>query len=388
MAPGKPTVLFLSAWYPTPLNKSHGIFVRNHALALSRFCKVVVAYAYTSEESETNTITKNTVNENFEEWLLPYSKTRTKIPLLSQLVKLLKFKKAYRTLAGELHENNYNIKAIQLNVIYPTVLAWPAFKKYWPAPHSILEHWTGYLPGDGNYKGLLMKYYTKKAVAGASKIFHVSPQQQKAMQQHGLAGNYELIYNVVDISVFNTAQLKRPQRPLLLHVSGLGQDQKNIRGILKVAAALQKKNYDFDFVFIGGDANIIAQWEEQAKKLHLKNIRFTGHQSPAQISLQMQSASAFVLFSNYENMPVVVLEALACGLPVISSNTGCLETLVDPGFGKLVPVGDEEALAKTIEQVLRTELDFDSQAMSDFIQSRATSTIVGQQLYDHYKALL
>ena len=62
-------ILFLASWYPTPQNINHGIFIKNHALALSKYMPIIVVYAYSSSEAKQTKITKNKQG-NFEEWIL------------------------------------------------------------------------------------------------------------------------------------------------------------------------------------------------------------------------------------------------------------------------------------------------------------------------------
>lgn len=388
MAPNKPTILFLASWYPVPNNKSHGIFIRNHAIALSEFCQVIVVYAHSSLHIESTLLSVNAVNENLEEWIVNYKKTTIKLPLISALFKLRHFKKAYKLLANKLSDKKVNIKAIQVNVAFPAAIALSVFKEYKHLPYTVLEHWTGYLPTDGSYKGFLLKYYTQRLIAGASKIFYVSTAQKNTMLQHGLKGNYEFIYNVTDTSVFKISETAKPLKPMLLHVSALDNDQKNINGIVNVIQKLQKNNFDFDFTFIGGSQSLVKHFEDRSKAMHLKNVVFTGVKSASEIATYMQQSSALVLFSNYENMPVVVLESLACGLPVISTKVGELELMIQPGFGQLIDIGDEKELENVLTALLEGELQFNSRAMSDYVLSHAAYRVVGEQLYRYYSSLL
>jgi glycosyltransferase involved in cell wall biosynthesis len=379
-------ILFLASWYPTPQNINHGIFIRNHALALSKHTPVIVVYAYSSDEIKHPAIIKNK-HGNFEEWFLEYKKVNSTFPIISQLLKYRRFKKAYTTLLNELIDKKIPIKAIQLNTIFPAAIVLTEFKNYFKVPHSIVEHWSGYLPEDGNYKGFLQTYFTEKAIASACKLFYVSEKQKNAMLDHGLNGDYELLYNVVDTSVFCENKNIKSRKPLLLHVSSLVEKEKNICGTLNVIQKLQKANYQFDFLIIGGNGSLITYYQEKAKELGLIDITFVGEKTQNEVATYMQKAHALLLFSNYEGMPVVVLEALACGLPVFTSKVGQLPNLITEELGRLVSTGDENELEVYLKEFLDGKIKFDSQKMIDFISENASQDVVGKKLSDYYNAV-
>jgi glycosyltransferase involved in cell wall biosynthesis len=383
MSQDKQAILFLASWYPTPHNKNHGIFIRNHALALRKYMPVIVVYAYSTSTAQDFKITKNKEG-NFEEWLMEYPKSST--PLISFFIKYFRFKKAYKLLLQELIKNNISIKAIQLNVIFPAAITLPIFKDHYKVPYTIVEHWSGYLPEDDNYKSGIVKDRTKIAVKNASKIYYVSEKQKQAMLSHGLKGNYELLYNVVDTNLFKENKSAKSQRPLLLHVSSLVEREKNISGTLRVIQKLQKANYEFDFIVVGGNTEAVSYYKNESKKLQLKNTSFVGEKTPAEVATYMQQAHALILSSNYEGMPVVVLEALASGLPVFASKVGQLPNMITNDLGKLVDVGDEQALENNLKGFLGGKIKFSSEKMVSFISENASPEVVGKKLAEFYNS--
>lgn len=87
------------------------------------------------------------------------------------------------------------------------------------------------------------------------------------------------------------------------------------------------------------------------------------------------SADLFVLSSNHEGLPTVLIEALSFGLPVVSTNcpSGPAEILENGRHGRLVPVGDDEALANAMAEALDAEHDRDAlrRRAADFSPERA-----------------
>jgi glycosyltransferase involved in cell wall biosynthesis len=97
----------------------------------------------------------------------------------------------------------------------------------------------------------------------------------------------------------------------------------------------------------------------------------------------MARASVFVLSSLYEGLPGVLIQALACGCPVVSTDcpSGPAEVLDHGRFGPLVPVGDVAALARAIEEVL------DDPPAAEGLRARAALFSVDQAV-DRYLRLL
>ena len=83
-----------------------------------------------------------------------------------------------------------------------------------------------------------------------------------------------------------------------------------------------------------------------------EQIEFAGEADASTLPAHYASADVFVLPTLYEGYGMAVAEALACGLPVVSTNTGAIADLVGDKAGIVVPAGDLEAFAHALAEIL------------------------------------
>lgn len=150
-----------------------------------------------------------------------------------------------------------------------------------------------------------------------------------------------------------------PMRKEIVSVGRLSA-QKNHKLLIKAFAKLTDKYPEYVLKLYGGKASLYTndttgeELEELVQELHLEDrVKFQGVCND--LEQRLPGAACFVLPSNYEGMPNVVLEAMAMGLPVISTDCPCggPRMLIHSGEnGLLVPVGDESALVEAMDQML------------------------------------
>lgn len=110
-------------------------------------------------------------------------------------------------------------------------------------------------------------------------------------------------------------------------------------------------------VFVGGGP-LEEDMRWRANRDVAESVIFAGRQDATGVARCMQAADVLCLPSGYEGVPNVVLEAFACGLPVVASKVGGVPE-VHPGekFGRLVPPGEVAPLAEALRGVLRERPD-------------------------------
>jgi len=224
-------------------------------------------------------------------------------------------------------------------------------------------------------------------VDGVSFSFTVhGPEEFDRPQMLALARKIEHASFVVAISDFGRAQLMRWCEPAhwpKIHVVRCGVDdgflaaepaplpaaprlvcvgrlceQKGQLLLVEAVAALQREGIAAKVVLVG-DGPMRGHIESLARRLGVENlIQLVGWQSGQRVREEIAGSRALVLPSFAEGLPVVIMEALALGRPVISTYVAGIPELVKPGInGWLVPAGSVSDLAAAIREALGTPIE-------------------------------
>jgi glycosyltransferase involved in cell wall biosynthesis len=384
-------ILFIPRWYPGRVNLLNGIFIKRHALSVATRHKVAVLYVCADPELKDKIYDLQFVEEDgLKTCRVYYNNSLPSIPVLSTAIKFFRYLRASRKGIGMINEKFGKPDICHIHVLSRTFFPAYYYKYFYNTPFLISEQWSGYHKEDGLYKGFFKKMLTGIAVKKASAVTTVSESLKNAMLSHGLKNNYSVIPNVVDTkSFFPSPDRKRKDKFILLHVSNLNDRAKNVSGMVRVAGKLSEKRNDFEFHIAGDgpDRNIS---EGIAKQMNLLGgpVFFDGIKNPAEVAELMRSADLFLLFSNYDNMPCVMVESLASGLPVIGSAIHGIAEHVKEGRGMLVPPGDEQALMNAIEKALATIDSFDKAALHEYAKKNFSYEGVGERFDSIYQQMI
>lgn len=374
-------VLFISAWYPTRFNKTHGIFVKRQASAVAGQNKVAVIHVYGDQNFSEDLRIESSENEGFFEVFVFYKKKKN-----NPLKKFTNYKNYYFKGLEYLQKHWGSPDILHANVLFPTGIAAIEISKKLNIPFVVSEHWTGYHPEDGNYSGFVKKHFTKKAASQASAIITVTENLKQAMLNHGLHSKYYIVPNVVDTSVFNVQENTVQAKKRFLHVSSLDERQKNTGGIISVFSKSERLNKETELIIIG-DGEDRNRLEKQAGHLLGKSIFFVGQKFGPILASEFNRAASLVLFSNYENLPVVILEALCCGTPVISTAVGGIKEFVEEDAAIFVNPGDQTALENAMLAMLNRNDATARKEISAKYSKRFSNETIGKELNDIYLAV-
>jgi L-malate glycosyltransferase len=381
-------ILFISSWYPNRSNPTHGIFNLYFARAASLYTKVSVIHVCSEVHLKADFETEITEENNITTIQLYYKRVTTCFPLISQFIKKKRvtaaFDKAYDLLESKLGRPDL----IQINVILPMGIGAYHLAQKHQLPYVVNENWSGYCEEDGNYKGLIKKYYTKKIVAGASALMPTSHFLRKAMQGHHLNGDYHVVPNVVDVAVFKPFNTTTVSRSNFIHISSLNDKEKNVSGILRAFAKAFEVNKNIELTIVG-EGSDRKLYEDLVDQLNLRShVTFKGRLLSDHLVKEINESIALIMFSNYETFCLVIIEAFACGKPVITSNAGAIPDYMKPELGIMVNKNNESELTQAILKMAKEHTVYQKNQIREFAIKNYSYEQVGAELKRIYDFVL
>ncbi len=384
-------VLFLPLWYPNKYDPMPGLFIRRHIEAVSQYCKVSVLYLHPDINQKEKYQLEYTEEPNIDTAKLYYRQTKNSLPLLSNIIKGINFLKAAYYGYREICKNNEKPQIAHVNVLTRLGLFALILKYLYGLPYIITEHWSRYQPHVNTYKGIIRKLITRIVIKRASAVTTVSNDLKNAMLRHNLKNHiYYITPNVVDTNLF--IRFKRNQKnkiKQIVHVSCFDDQPKNISGILRVIKRLSESRDDFKCLMVG-DGPDFERIKSYASSLEInsKFVQFLGLKEEKELVNIINQSDFMLLFSNYENFPVVITESFSCGLPVVSTSVGGIPEHLTSDKGILVKVGDEKQLLQALHKMLENLSEYDSEKLRQYAIDHFSYPVVGKQFYNIYKKAL
>jgi len=236
------------------------------------------------------------------------------------------------------------------------------------------------------------------ALKNATRVFSVSD----SLKQHVVSLGAEkdkirVVGNGIDIDKFYSldktvvrAELNIPEdAKVLISVGGL-VDRKGFHRVIEVLPKLVAIYPELIYLIVGGESaegNIRGRLEDQVKALRLEeNVRFLGAYPSEKLKEPLSAADVFVLATANEGWANVFLEAMACGLPVITTDVGGNKEVVNhPNLGIVVPFGQSTSLLAALLKSFDT--DWDRQSIIQYARQNSWDTRV-EVLVEEFKKLV
>lgn len=227
-----------------------------------------------------------------------------------------------------------------------------------------------------------------KALQRATRIFAVSDSLKRHAASLGVADEKILVVgNGVDTAKFHRLDRQAARQrlglsvdaPVLVSVGGL-VERKGFHRVLECLPALRQRFPGLRYLIVGA-AGPEGDWSARLRSsvidLGLQDCAaFLGSVAPEELKVPLSAADVFVLATRNEGWANVFLEAMACGLPVVTTDVGGnAEVVSNANLGTLVPFGNADQLTLAIADALGR--DWDRDAIVDYAKSNSWERRVG-----------
>jgi len=294
--------------------------------------------------------------------LTVYRQTCPSIPKsekLSTYIYALKVKQMF----NKLHKDN------PMEVIHVHSLIWGGYAAYkinkkWGIPYVVTEHRGRFVNNSFVEKPQLKSIHSnlvKKAACNSYGVYPVSSSMIPFLSGviNESTAKIGVLPNMVNIDKFQILPKGHSNSFTFFSLAGL-VELKGFHELIKAFNIVSKKVPSAKLV-IGGDGPKRDYLEKLTRELNLESkITFTGNIEHHLVNDYMNKADAFVLATRYEAFGVVYIEAMACGLPVVTTRAGGPESIISSDVGYLSEVGDIDELANNMIKMVNNYEQFDA----------------------------
>lgn len=378
-------ILWLPSWYPNRFDLFTGDFIQRHAVATAFYCPVTVIHFAAPGECVSVPASTATVSESehLKEIIVYNTFKPTGIKIVDKVVYNIRFYKSAQKFIKQYFAEHGLPKIVHVHVPVKAgnIARW--IKKEYDIPYLVSEHASYYMQeAETNFyqRHALYKKQVAKVFQKAILVTNVSAAIGNVIKQLFRLKQVAVIHNTVDTAYFNYSDSKADVFTFI-HVSTLTA-QKNIMGILKSFVRLRETRKDWKLKIVGPASAAILNFMQQNKlETH---IELTGEVPYKDVATHLKTAHAMVLFSRHENFPCVVIEALCCGVPVVSSDVAGICEAVNDANGILIPSGDENALRQALLDVMKSYGTYDHVAISKEAIERYSYQTIGRRIFNLY----
>ena len=371
-------ILWLTSWYPSRVNPTNGDFVERHARAVAAFTPLIVLLVEKDESlSPGKTEIIRTEENNLIVYKVYYGKSGWG-KSLEKILSVLKYRNLQKKVYAEISRKYGTPSLVHVHIAMKAGMLALYLKSRYRMPFILTEHWTGYFKeSQPNIytTGNALRGLIKKVIQQTTQLFPVSKSLGEKIGETISPVPFTVIPNVVDTTIFKYEGYVAPVFRFI-HPSYLNY-QKNPEGMIEAASLLAKQGYRFELVLFGNDNPELSTFAAQKEILNT-HVFINSFVSYAEVAAQMRKSSALLMFSRFENLPCVVLEAVCCGLPVISTRVGGIPEVINERNGILIESEDVEALSNAMKKMMDSYSAYDRSGIALSAAEKFSFPVVGK----------
>ena len=371
------TILLLTHSYPELNNTWRGSFIKDQAAALSINNTVIVVYFkidYKHFAPFSRYIFTKTKTDNLTEYTVIVKRS---LPVINQANYLAK---TYRFINDEIL-NSIKPDLIHSHLLYPAGFLGIIMQKRKNIPALITEHSriTNYHRSWFHWQ--CIKYSFKKA-AGLIAVSDALKNEIISLCHRPVS----VIYNIVDVKKFKLDKLRSDSLINIGFLGGLGNNNKGLDLLLQSASLLETKNFK---LHIGGTGILLENYIKLANEYGIEsNCKFYGEIARDKISDFYSGLDLFVLPSRYETFGIVLIEAMACGIPVIATRCGGPQEIVTQSTGILIEKENIHELTAALKSMSANLRSYNKEEIRDYVEEKFGKKVFIERISKMYNEII
>jgi glycosyltransferase involved in cell wall biosynthesis len=386
-------VLWLVSWYPNESDPFSGDFIKRQAEAVSIYLPLKIVYVgkyapkFYERGAEIKIVSIN--DERLKENILYYPDSGNNKDIISKIRSLLRFFWKHKEFIAQLQKNDDMPDIVHVQVAMKAGIIALYLKWKFKIPYVLTEHWSGYYQHSNDSlfkKSTAERYLTKLILKNASLLLPVSEALGNQISKYWMQVPYQKVPNVVDTRLFYPTERKATKAFRFIHISSLLYP-KNPEGIVKVFVQMLQQKLDVELMLVGPMNSSVSRLLTDDIK-STGRINTTGEISYEQVGVELRKSDALVMFSGYENMPCVILEALCTGIPVIATRVGGIPEVISEDNGILITPGNNNELLEAMKKMIGNYQMFDKAKISQLATEMFSYTTIGEKIKEVYDSVL
>ena len=378
-------ILFLTPWYPDAALPNHGIFIKDQALALS---KVNSKTSDTIDgQHEVHVISAKVNYQSFGFFSFTttteqhgnLTETRLVIKRSLPIFNQLNFFWCLLKVSGKI-ASSFKPDLIHSNIGFPGAYwGWRLSKKT-DRPWVLSEHTLLH----NNFRSLFHKWMTVRFLQKANAVITVS-RHSAAIIKNITGYQAQVIPNIIRFDLFSTIH---PAPALPVQIGFLGSHFFKKKGLDVLLKALSTIQQDY-MLHIGGNDPDLKTYQELTVHYGIdQKCVWHGAVAREQVPLFFSRLHFFVSASRFESFGMAIAEAMACGLPVVSTESGGPTDFVTDSNGVLIPVNDPDALKSALERMMDRWSQYDRELIRKSVITRFNQETIARELEAIYARVL
>lgn len=369
-------ILLLTHSYPDIKNSWRGSFVRDQARVLGKNNAVVVVYFkidYDHFSPFTRPIISKIVNGNLTEYTITVNRS---FPVFNQVNFLFK---TYRFIERDIL-CTFIPDVIHSHLVYPAGFLGTILQRSKKIPGIITEH--------SRISNYFRSWFHRKCVTfslkKASGVIAVS-ESLKSELISICKRPVAVIYNFVEVEKYHLTS-DHGSSINIGFLGGLGNNNKGLDLLINAVSVLEKNSFT---LHIGGKGALVENYKRLAEESGIsQSCKFYGEIPREQIVDFYAKLDLFVLPSRYETFGIVLIEAMASGLPVIATKCGGPEEIVSKETGILIAKENIVQLGEAVKNMIVNLGSYDKESIRNYAKEKFGQNIFFEHTIRMYNEVI